>query len=204
MPQYLVRKIATQTIDYVIDVPNVDPNAIGPFGDSTAAPTITPSCEPGCELIEWAGSFGRFNKQPTPTSALEWNGGPDPVWVERGDLDIQRAHKNAEINAAWISADSTAFPYAGEQFRAGADDALRLNSINGYISLTGEMPPEWVGVWKTMADTFIDLPNVESWKPFYTAFVMKGVTNYLAAQGLKARLAVATTAAEIASITWPE
>jgi hypothetical protein len=119
-------------------------------------------------------------------------------------LESLRERKTSEINAAWIRADSTAFAYGGEQFRAGPDDVLRLNSINGYISLMNEMPPGWIGVWKTMADTFIDLPDVEAWKPFYTAFVLKGVTNYLAAQGLKARLVAATTADEIAAITWPE
>jgi hypothetical protein len=120
-----------------------------------------------------------------------------------GTLDSLRARKTSEINAAWIRADSTEFTYADEQFRAGPDDVLRLNSINGYISLMNEMPPDWIGVWKTMADTFIALPDVEAWKPFFTAFVMKGVTNYLAAQDLKARLAAATTADEIAAINWP-
>jgi hypothetical protein len=117
-------------------------------------------------------------------------------------IEALRTRKSAEINAAWIRADSTAFEYSGEQFRAGADDVLRLNSINGYISLMNEMPPDWIGAWKTMADTYIALPDVDSWKPFYTAFVMKGVTNYLAAQGLKARLAAAETADEIAAIVW--
>jgi hypothetical protein len=126
-----------------------------------------------------------------------------------GTIESLRERKTSEINAAWIRADSTAFTYAGEHFRAGPDDVLRLNSINGYISLMNEMPPDWIGVWKTMGvggqpDSYIRVPDVESWKPFYTAFVMKGVTNYLAAQVLKARLATATTAAEIAAITWPE
>jgi hypothetical protein len=119
-------------------------------------------------------------------------------------IEALRTRKSAEINAAWIRADSTAFEYSGEQFRAGADDVLRLTSINGYISLTNEMPPAWIGVWKTMADTYIALPDVDSWKPFYTAFVMKGVNNYLVAQALKARLVTAESAADIATIHWPQ
>lgn len=140
--------------------------------------------------------------EPSPTSHPFWLEGAF-TWVEMASLEELRTAKNAQINAAWIAADSSAFSYAGETFRAEPDDVLRLNSINGYISLKREMPPDWIGVWKTMDDTFIALPDVASWEPFYTAFVMKGVTNYLAAQGLKAQLAAATTAAEIAAITWP-
>lgn len=155
----------------------------------------------GVELIEYAGEFDR-SAWPDAFVARLVDG--VPAWSDPRTMDDLRVAKRDEINAAWIAADSRAFGYAGEQFRAGADDVLRLNSINGYISLMNEMPPGWIGVWKTMADTFIELPDVASWKPFYTAFVMKGVTNYLAAQGLKAQLAAATTAAAIAAITWPE
>lgn len=172
------------------------------FDDPTDGPARPFMPAPGGTVYEQVQEpFVRLDLGPT---VLPFLAAGAVQWVETAGIDDQRAAKNDEINAAWIAADSAAFQYAGEQFRAGADDVLRLNSINGYISLMNAMPPDWIGVWKTMGDTFIALPDVDSWKPFYTAFVIKGVTNYLAAQGLKAQLAAATTAAEIAAIHWPE
>ncbi len=194
MTQFLKTEAATRRI--VAGIGRPDPVGF------TGTPDLCPMPHDGFVYREWQGLVN-FGAALTPTCAYEWTDA-GPAWIDYGDLDVHRARKNDEINAAWIRADSGAFAYADEQFRAGADDVLRLNSINGYISLMNEMPPDWIGAWKTMADTFIELPDVESWKPFYTAFVMKGVTNYLAAQGLKALLAAATTVAEIAAITWPE
>lgn len=142
-----------------------------------------------------------YPEAPTPTCNLHWTGAL--TWIDEADLAAQRANKNAQINAAWIREDSVEFHYAGERIGAEPDDALRLNAINGFISLMGVMPPDWPGVWKTKANTFIPLPDVDAWKPFYTAFVTKGVANYMAAQSLKAQIAAATTAAEIAAIAWP-
>lgn len=172
------------------------------FDDPNDGPTRPFMPAPGGTVYERVDEpFVRLDLGPTVLPVLAAGG---VHWIETANIEEQRTAKNGEINAAWILADSAAFKYAGEQFRAGADDVLRLNSINGYISLMNAMPPDWIGVWKTVGDTFIALPDVDSWKPFYTAFVMKGVTNYLAAQGLKAQLAAATTAAEIAAIHWPE
>lgn len=154
----------------------------------------------GVHLVEWAGEFDR-GAHPETAIAICVDG--VPVWEDPRDIDELRAAKSAEINASWMGADSTAFFYAGEFIGAQADDIVRINSINGYIGLMDAMPPDWPGVWKTKANTFIPLPDVEAWKPFYAAFVMKGVTNYIAAQSLKAQVATATTPAEIVAIAWP-
>lgn len=167
-----------------------------------AGPIVAPPSEDGFDLFAWQGVIP-FGKAPTTTCKLRWDGAK-PSWLETASIEEQRLSKGEEINAAWIKADASAFMYDGNQFRAGHDDIVRLNSINGYISLFNEMPPDWVGVWKTMDNTFIAMPDIAAWKPFYCAFVMKGVTNYMVAQSLKASIASAMTAEEIAAIHWPE
>ena len=165
-------------------------------GPQTKPASPTPD---GVTLEGWEGEFDR-STHPDAAVAIWVDGAP--VWMDPTTLDELRAAKVSEINAAWMAADSTSFIYAGEAVGAEADDIVRLNSINGYIGLIGSMPPDWPGVWKTKANTFLPLADVDAWKPFYTAFVTKGVTNYMAAQLLKAQIADATTAAELAVIVW--
>jgi hypothetical protein len=201
MKQFLVRRISTQVIEYAVKLDDADPAFMGPVGSDFPAPTVNPEWQDGMELIAYEG-ITHLGDRPSDTAKLIWNG-TAPVWSDPKDFEQLRMEKSAEINASWMEADATSFLYAGEHVGAGPDDIVRLNSINGYIGLMNAMPPDWPGVWKTKANTYIPLPNVESWKPFYTAFVTKGVANYMAAQSLKAQVAAATTVAEIAAIAWP-
>lgn len=175
------------------------------FGLAVELPRLYMQAPAGCTYYEVAEPFARADV-PSSVRPLFIEGAVQ--WVETASLEDLRTAKNDEINAAWIVADSTAFEYDGHQFRAGPDDVLRLNCTNGYISLKRQMPPGWIGVWKTMGvdgqpDSYLPLPDIAAWEPFYEAFVMKGLNNYLAAQGLKAQLAAAMTVAEITSIAWP-
>lgn len=107
MTQYLVRRIDTQIIEYAVRTDNTDPAATGPFDSDHPAPTVTPQCEDGCELIEWAGDT-LLSKSPTPTSVLQWDGAA-PLWVDLATLDDLKARKSADISQACADAITAGF-----------------------------------------------------------------------------------------------
>lgn len=127
---------------------------------------------------------------------------PDRVAVDTRDLTTTRAHKNAAINAARLAANRTSFQFGGKDIACDELSALDIASVNGIVSLTGAMPPNWIGAWKAMDNTYVAIPDHAAWISFYAAMVQTGTANFNRAQSLKAALATATTNAEIDSITW--
>ncbi len=114
-------------------------------------------------------------------------------------IEQVRADKRAEINSTRLSAN-TYFTFAGKTI--DSDDASRANidSINGYVSLTGELPPSFPGIWKAQDNTFVPVPTVAEWTAMYGAMVARVQQNFARSEQLKSQLAAATTVQEIAAI----
>jgi hypothetical protein len=117
-------------------------------------------------------------------------------------LDELKAAKNAEINAARAAANTGAFEHGGKTFSCDQLSRSDIDGVNGEVALTGALPQGFPGAWKAVDNTFLPIADVSAWTAFYSAMVAQGTANYIHAQQLKAQLAAATTAEEVAAIAW--
>jgi hypothetical protein len=123
-------------------------------------------------------------------------------WDDPRTLDEIKAAKNAEINAARLSANMTSFPYAGKGIACDTLSRSDIDGTNGYVTLNGALPPGWGGAWKAIDNTYVPIATVDDWKAFYAAMVSAGTANFNHAQDLKTQLAAATTPEQVAAIVW--
>lgn len=150
----------------------------------------------------WVDAQGVHYSQPpshSPHHVFDWT---SKTWSDPRSLQDLKAAKRAEINAARLAANQTSFAYLGQQIAADALSRGDIETTNGVILLTGTMPPNWVGGWKTIANTYVPIPDVATWGQFYLAMNSQGALNFAHAQALKAQLAAAQTAQEIENIAW--
>lgn len=132
-------------------------------------------------LAEWVASY-----EPPPPPAL----------------DALKAEKNAEINAARLAANFSTFAHGGKQFACDQLSRSDIDGTNGFVSLYGTLPPGWPGGWKAIDNSYAPIATVTDWKAFYASMFAAGNANFAHAQALKALLAAAATADEVAAIHW--
>lgn len=144
-----------------------------------------------------------FPRMAAPTTKLYVING-ELQKVGPDEVPALRAEKNAEINAWKLEANNTYFDFQGKQIAYRESDRVEIQAINNVVLLTGEMPtdPDWPAAWKTVDNTWLPLPDVETWKAFNLAIAARGTAHFKRAQELKSDLATATTPAEIDAIRW--
>ena len=120
------------------------------------------------------------------------------------ELDALKQRRRTMINAWWFAANNSYFEFRGERIGYGESDRVDIQGINNTVMLTGAMPvdPDWPAAWKTKSDTWVPIPDVATWVEFNVAISERGTAHFKKAQEMKAQLDLATTAAEIESITW--
>lgn len=118
------------------------------------------------------------------------------------DLGALRATKNAEINAARLAANFSTFEHAGKRIACDQLSRSDIDGTNGYVALHGSLPAGWPGGWKAVDNSYVVIGDVDAWKAFYGSMFAAGNANFARAQALKAMLAAATTADEVAAIGW--
>lgn len=117
-------------------------------------------------------------------------------------LDELKAAKNAEINAARAAANTGTFSHGGKVFSCDPLSRSDIDGVNGEVALTGALPQTFPGAWKAVDNTYLTIADVAAWTAFYRAMVAQGAANFARAQVLKAQLAEAATAEQIAAIAW--
>lgn len=122
--------------------------------------------------------------------------------VDTRDLTSLKEDKNAEINAARLAANQSYFIYGGKQIACDPLSRSDIDGVNGVVSLTGSLPSGFPNVWKAMDNTYVPIPNRETWISFYGAMITQGTINFNKSQSLKNQLAAATTKEEVDAITW--
>lgn len=140
-----------------------------------------------------------------PINPREWrvvDGALQPYTPPPPTLDQVKAAKNAEINAARLSANRGTFTFQGKEIACDELSRSDIDGANGIITLTGALPAGWPGGWKTVDNDYVAIPTVAVWTQFYAAMVAQGTANFTKAQTLKAQVAAATTAAEVEAVTW--
>ena len=118
------------------------------------------------------------------------------------ELAARRAAKNEEINTERERRTFNSFEHTGKTISCDTLSRSDIDGINGYVAINGAFPAIWPGVWKCADNTYLTISSVDEWKAFYGAMVAAGSALYAHAQELKAALAKATTAEEIADIKW--
>lgn len=134
------------------------------------------------------------------TGAYRWDGA-DLVFAET-DLTVLKEEKNEQINRWREGANFSSFAHAGKLI---ACDALSRSDIDGVannIALFGTFPAGFPGAWKTVDNSFIELPDVDAFKALYASMTAQGAANFQHAQDLKLQLTAAGTADAIAAIAW--
>lgn len=111
-----------------------------------------------------------------------------------------KAAKNAAINAARLKANQSHFTFAGKQIAVDALSRSDIDAAHGAWLMAGGPPPGWPGGWKAIENSIIPIPDLPTWGAFYGAMVAQGTANFAHAQALKAQLAAATTAEEVAAV----
>ncbi|MES1977317.1 MAG: DUF4376 domain-containing protein [Pseudomonadota bacterium] len=117
-------------------------------------------------------------------------------------LEQLKAAKAAEINHARLTANFTTFNHASKTFACDQLSRSDIDGTNGTITLTGDFPPGWPGGWKAVDNTYIPITTRAQWEAFYLSMCGTGAVNFAHAQTLKAAVAAATTAEQVAAITW--
>ena len=117
-------------------------------------------------------------------------------------LDDLRKAKNDEINAERERRTFGTFEHQGKAVSCDTLSRSDIDGINGYVAINGEFPAIWPGVWKCADNSYLTITTIDEWKAFYGSMVAAGSALYAHAQELKAALAKATTAEEIADIKW--
>lgn len=113
-----------------------------------------------------------------------------------------KAAKNAEINAARAAANTGTFIHDGKAFSCDALSRSDIDGMNGYVALYDALPPGFPGAWKADDNSYYPIASVAAWKAFYASMVAAGTENFAHSEALKAQLAAATTAEEVAAVVW--
>lgn len=124
-------------------------------------------------------------------------GPEDPLPLSIEDI---KAAKNAAINAARLSANQSHFTFAGKQIAVDPLSRSDIDAAHGAILMLGAMPGGWPGGWKALDNSIVPIADLATWGQFYGAMVAQGTANFAHAQALKAQLAAATTAEEVAAV----
>lgn len=118
------------------------------------------------------------------------------------DLSGLKREKNAEINAARLTANFSTFTHAGKAIACDQLSRSDIDGTNGLVALYGSLPPGWPGGWKAVDNTYVAIATVADWKAFYASMFAAGNANFAHAQALKTQLDAATTAEQVAAIVW--
>ena len=123
-------------------------------------------------------------------------------WVDQRSLQELKIAKNTCINTSWLKANQTSFTFAGQSIAVDSLSRSVIETTNGVVLLTKDMPPGWQGGWKTLTNSYVKIANVADWTEFYLSMNMQGVLNFTYAQKLKTQLAAARTTEEVNAIVW--
>ena len=124
------------------------------------------------------------------------------VWEDPRSLDDFKAAKRIEINTARAAANLSSFQFAGKQIAADELSQRDIDKVALKVARSGELPIDFPGTWKAMDNTYVPIPDVETWDAFMDAMIAKGTSNFMHSETLKAAIAAATTVEEIQAITW--
>jgi hypothetical protein len=118
------------------------------------------------------------------------------------ELAVAKAAKREEINRARLAANRTSFSFMGKDI--AVDDVSRsdIDGVSDQVLLTGSFPAGFPNAWKAMDNTYVAIPDIDTWRAFVTAMTTQGALNFGRAQQRKAEIDAATTVEQVNAIAW--
>jgi hypothetical protein len=171
-----------------------------PLNDNQAACAINGTWE---VKSDFRGTWYKPNREVVDITEIgvlpesEWTSSLPPKSIDQLKFD-----KNAEINAARLHANQSTFMHSGKVFACDKLSREDIDGINGRVATRGAFPDGWVGGWKAVDNTYIAITTIAQWNDFYDSMIAQGLANFAKSQSLKTSLAAATTAEQVAAITW--
>jgi predicted regulator of Ras-like GTPase activity (Roadblock/LC7/MglB family) len=110
--------------------------------------------------------------------------------------------KKAEITKARESASLGEFTFSTKQISCDPLSRSDIDGTNGYVTLFNEFPGGWPAAWKAVDNSYVPIPDIATWKEFYSAMVSQGTNNFIKSQTLKAQVEACTTKAQVSAINW--
>ena len=123
-------------------------------------------------------------------------------WVDQRTLDMAKAAKRAEINAARNRANTSSFTFGGKQIAADELSQRDIDKVALKVARSGQLPADFPGAWKAVDNTYVPIPDVATWDAFMDALIAQGTANFTRAQTRKAAIEVATTVGEVDAVVW--
>jgi hypothetical protein len=148
-----------------------------------------------------AGLSALQSPYPTVPSHVE-NGVLVPGAIDARTLEEHKADKNLEINRYRLIANQDTFTFQNKVIACDALSRSDIDGVNGLVSITGALPNNFPNAWKAVDNTYVSIPDRNTWISFYAAMVNQGVANFNYSQQLKTALNAATTVEEVQDIVW--
>ena len=124
------------------------------------------------------------------------------IKVYQFDINAAKLAKNAQINNWRDGANSSSFTYMGEKISIDEASRYAFLGIAGGISMTGELSSGFPMKWKTLDNSYLDLPDVNAFKDLFSALIDASTANFNQSEVLKAELIAATKKEEVDAIVW--
>ena len=124
------------------------------------------------------------------------------TWVSALPLAELKTLKKEEINSWRTEANQSSFPFAGKEVACDPLSRGDIDAVTDHVALFGEFPIDFPGAWKVTDNTYIPIPDIDTWKNLIQAMTAQGTANFLHAQALKAQAESATTREALDAIQW--
>jgi hypothetical protein len=118
------------------------------------------------------------------------------------ELSAAKAAKREEINQARLAANQSSFVFAGKQIAVDKLSRDDIDGVSDQVLLTGTFPAGFPNAWKAMDNTYVAIPDIDTWRAFITAMTTQGALNFGRAQQRKAEIDAATTVEQVEAIVW--
>lgn len=152
--------------------------------------------------------IGYFTGAPVECAELallqdgDFSGGVQLAAVDPESLDARKARVRESVNTWRLRANRTTFDFLGQEISCDELSRSDIEGVSGWVSLTGTLPPDFPGAWKTLANSYVSIPDVPTWIQFFGAMVAQGTVNFARSQALKELLSLANTPEEVDAIHW--
>lgn len=134
-----------------------------------------------------------------PRANMAWDAATD-AWVDARTLEQFKADKWAEIKAKRQDVEFSGFTWDGSTFDS---DPLSQSRIQGAVQLAGLNPTAFTIDW-TLADNTVRTLSATQMVEVGETLGIHVATQHTIARGLRQQIEVATTAAEVEAIAWPQ
>lgn len=158
---------------------------------------------PDSEAVYGDGIFDWATNKLTTDQDSPLAGGLIMV-VQVGTQTLQAAKdlKRKQINSARLAANQRWFTFQGKQIACDPLSRSDIDGVTAEVALTGQLPSDFPGAWKTVDNSFVLIPDVATWTQFLRAMVAQGAANFMRSEALKALINAAETVEALNSIRW--